>query len=517
MLGFSQSPGKTESEAKKAKREKRTAKCFEHFRQKHMDLAATIKDPSYDAVCAFLSSWNPEHDLHDHQDSLAKLGGFGVFQVRAAREYIHERAAPAGYWEKVLESVASELTAAPSLMTGRVEALARLNEPKIKGVWGGQSAGTLLVSFDKAAFRSHGKAQGANAPISEQDAFRYCSALNHLLRDKTRRAQIGDTTIIFWSAKPHPIEDITGHMIAGIEDEARVREVEAFLGSVRQGLPVTLDDEPETPFYVLGLAPNASRLSVRYWHSGTAGDFRRRLAEHARALELDPAPETYKFPSIRRLVGETVMLKNGFPDDSRISPVLAGELARSILTGAPYPRSLLTSVVRRIRIEGFVDAKNKDMLVAMHRRACIIKACLTRSFSSTNYEVPMSLNAEHPEPAYQLGRLFAVLEKTQTDAYGSSLNSTIRSKYMGAASATPSVVFPRILRLHIHHLAKIEHPAWRINNERLVTEICGRMDAAGFPAHLSIEGQGLFFLGYYQQRQALYTPKQTAEAETAKA
>lgn len=492
---------------------------FIAFKQFNTSILSEIECKEAEAVCTFLNGWSPDQAGDFLELEKATEKNF-VFSISGQNRFVHEIHEIKQAWLAHLNRKSS--SRAPSLITGEVSAVPLIHIP-IKGIIdpGGQSEKSI-ISFnkDKTAFTSFEKIQGLNAPLAEHDAFRYCTALNYLLSDHRRKVWLGDTTMVFWSAKPHPIESIFGQMIGGIEDESTIRCVEAFLGSIRQGIPAEIDEDAETPFFILGLAPNASRLSVRFWHAGNVGSFRKRLVEHVQALELSGAPEGYQFPNIRRLVGETVMLKNGFPDDSRISPVLTGEVARSILTGTPYPRTLLSSVVRRIRTEGFVNSdssKNKSWRAAMHRRASIIKACLVRGSTSTNNEIPMSLKKNHSEIAYQLGRLFAALEKTQTDAYGDSLNSTIRSKYMGSASATPSVVFPRILRLHTHHLAKMEHPGQRINREKLVTEICGRMDASTFPSHLSIEAQGLFFLGYYQQRQDLYKSKNTTSTETATA
>ena len=211
-------------------------------------------------------------------------------------------------------------------------------------------------------------------------------------------------------------------------------------------------------------------------------------------------------------MNETAPPKAGWPDADRVSPVLAGEVTRAILTGVPYPRTLLTGVIQRIRAEGFIDTdKRKDWRAAMHRRASIIKACLTRgSFtnSSTESEMTVSLNEDHSDHAYQFGRLFAALEKTQEEAHDNNLSRTIRDKYFGSASATPAAIFPSLLRLHAHHLKKLSHPGRRINMEKLVGAIMDNIDD-GMPRHLSLERQGLFYLGYYHQRTALFTPSKT--------
>jgi CRISPR-associated protein Csd1 len=493
-------------------------KRFEKFRSEHLALEDAINEPAFSAVCSFLRSWSPA-TVSEHAQEVERASGFGVFRIRTAHEYVHETDAVIRYWNGRIGKVGADPVEAPSLVTGGIEPLARLHEPKIKGVRGSQSSGALLASFNLDAFESYSKEQGLNAPIGEQDAFRYCTALNKLLADGRRRVQVGDATTVFWSEKPHPVEDITGYVIGGVEDEDSVRRVEAFLTSLRQGIGDATIEESETRFFVLGLAPNAARISVRFWLDGTVGTFADRLARHSAALELGGAPDGYVFPSIRRLGAETAPPKSGWPDEERVPPVLAGEMARAVLGGLPYPRSLFTRVVERIRAEGFANPeKRKDWRPAMHRRASIVKACLVAGAPGSRREIPVSLKEDHPEVAYQLGRLFAVLEKAQEEAFDGKLNASIRDRYLGAASGTPSTVFPRLLRLHTHHLRKLESVGRRVNLERLVSSICSRVDStAGFPSHLPIEGQGLFFLGYYQQRQDLYTSKKTADAVTADA
>lgn len=491
-------------------------KRFEGFRCAHLEREAEVADPGFSAVCTFLRSWS-QGRLEEESARLADAQGFCVFRLRGASEYVHERAAVVSYWNKGVAEADTPGVSGPSLVSGKLEKLARLHEPRIKRVRGSQSSGALLASFNLEAFNSYGKEQGYNAPVGEIDAFRYCTGLNELLGDDRRRVQLGDATTVFWSARPHPIEDITGAILAGKEDEGTVRRIQTFLSSLKEGTPAETIEDAATRFFVLGMAPNASRLAVRFWLEGTVGDFAKRLRRHASALELGGEPEGYAFPSIWRLVEETAPVKrDGWPDTDRVSPVLAGEVARSILAGLPYPRSLLIGVIQRLRAEGFVDSsKRNQWRQAMHRRASILKACLAHGTPYIDREIPMALNDHHPEAAYQLGRLFAVLEKTQEEALGAGINASVRDRYLGAASATPSTVFPRLWRLHAHHLRKLENGGRRVNLERLVASICSRF--AFIPTHLPIEGQGLFFLGYYQQRQELYTKKKGADAVAADA
>jgi CRISPR-associated protein Csd1 len=251
--------------------------------------------------------------------------------------------------------------------------------------------------------------------------------------------------------------------------------------------------DPDAPFYVLGLSPNASRLNVRYWLVGTVRQFAERLAEHVTRLQIVGARPEDPPLVIRRLLTETAREPKDIP------PQLAGEVARAVLGGFPYPRALFNAVLHRVRADAQMN----------HRRAAILKAYLIRN---RNEEVSVALNKDHPDEAYQLGRLFAALEKTQEDSSESKLNRTVKDQFFGSAAATPSIVFPRLLQLHRHHLNKIENQGFRISREKLVGEVVGRIGR--FPSHLSLEKQGLFYIGYYHQRQDFFTKRADDAKET---
>lgn len=489
----------------------RTRACFEAFRDRHTALRDEINDDAFGAVCTFLKNWNPDAFTPDPATA-EFLASFGIFRVGLAQEFVHDRQPIKDWWRRS-ETAPSEtadhvVDLVPSLTTGLPSRIARLHEPAIKGVAGAQSSGARLVSFNENAFESYGKSQGMNAPVAEEDAFKYCTALNRLLDDRSRRTGIGDATVVWWTDQP----DSVGETIAGAlfgasrtEDESTTAEdattterVKAAMDRIVRGLtPEDLADS-KTPFHVLGLSPNAARLSVRFWWSGTIGEMTRRIALHHADLQLEPFPpnETSLLFSIRRIVMETARQHGGKPDADTVSPTLSGEVTRSIITGAPYPASLLESIIRRIRADGRVT----------HARCAIVKACITRRRrvlaepGGQPEEVPVSLTQDGPVP-YQLGRLFALLEKTQSDALG-DVNTGIRDRYFGTASATPATVFPRLIRLTQHHLGKMS-AGQRIHREKLMQEVCSHMH--GFPRHLNIEEQGLFQIGYYHQRQALFT------------
>ncbi len=498
-----------------AKKVARAARSFEAFRDRHLAAEAAVGCLEFSAVCAFLRGWTPPASAPAaFLDELT--GGFGVFQIQGQPGYVHELPAVRRYWESLGSK--EEVVSAQCLVTGEVGPIARLHEPKIKGVAGAQSAGAAIVSFNDPAYESYGREQSFNAPVSASAVRRYCTALNALLAGSPQRpAQrliLGDTTVVFWTARHTAIEDLFADAFGGIppagedaQDESRLSKVRQFLSALRAGggRAAPGGDDPATPFYLLGLAPNAARLSVRFWQVSTLGDLAAKLAAHYEALRLEreysddakrPDPE---FPTIRDLLDQTAAVRKDGLERDTIPPLLGGALLRAVLTGGPYPHAFASAIVRRIRTDGRLN----------YLRCAALKAFLVR-LNPTQTPPTMSLDPDNTQPPYLLGRLFAALEKTQQDALG-DINAGIRERYYGAASATPSAVFARLLRTYQHHLAKLETPH-RIAREKLVGQIQSGLPAKPYPSFLSLEDQTLFALGYYHQRQAFFTKKVEAAA-----
>jgi CRISPR-associated protein Csd1 len=480
---------------------------FQSFRERHQALRDDIDDKGFDAVCEFLKSWTPSR-AENHREVAA---GFGVFQIRGEPRYVHEREKVGAWWRKTgtQSDTAGE---GPSLLDGTRKQLARLHKPELK-VAGAQTSGAKLVSFEPVAFRSYGKDQGANAPVGEDEAFKYCTALNRLTGDDSRRVRLGGDTIVFWSEGAPKAEaaffDFFGSPVAGPDAANRAKQTyeRAAQGKTDDDLAAE-----STPFYVLGLAPNAARVAVRLWLVSTVGDISQRLREHVADITLDPTPPDAPPMTIHRLVAELAPPKGkpGFPDTDRLTPGLAADVLRAILVGGPFPTALLSGVLARCRVEGLADPSiRKDWRDAQHRRCALIRACLLRAARSRGEpkEVPVSLNPENTSTAYQLGRLFAVLERAQENALGKAIGSTVKDRFFGAAMTTPSVVFPRLLRLSQHHLRGIDNPGQRTLREKELGEVMGRLTA--YPRTLGLEDQGLFAIGYYHQRQGYFTPKTT--------
>jgi CRISPR-associated protein Csd1 len=412
-----------------------------------------------------------------------------TFRLQGERELVCQRAS-------IIKSLQVELgdSDAPNavcLMSGESGEIERLH-PSIKGVWGAQTSGANIVSFNQRSFESYGKEQrqGENAPIGKAAVFAYTTALNHLLgKDSKQRLQVGDTSTVFWADAPDELEntfsDIFGEPPKDDPDR-NVRAVESLYKSVQTGAFAT--DTDNTRFFVLGLAPNAARISVRFWQVATVAEMAGRIRRHFDDLKIVHAPHEKPYLSLFRLLVNTAAL--GKADN--IPPNLGGDTMRAILSDLPYPATLLQAAIRRIRAEHEVN----------YPRAALIKACINRN--SGKEELKVSLDESNTNQAYRLGRLFAVLERAQERA-NPGINATIRDRYYSSASATPSTAFPILMRLKNHHISKLENRGEAVNLEKLIGSIADGISSTGFPHQLSLEDQGRFAIGYYHQRQAFFT------------
>lgn len=391
------------------------------------------------------------------------------------------------------------------LITGEVTEPERLHTA-IKGVWGAQTSGANIVSFNLDAFNSYGKAQGANAPVGKPAAFAYTTALNHLLaKGSPNRFQVGDASAVCWAAPVEGTDSEFDTLLAdlfGTHDnpDTGVRAVTTLFDAIHSG---RFDGtEGQTRYYVLGLAPNAARISVRFFHTLTLAELAPRIIQHFTDLTLRHAPHEPDYPPLFRLLTACAVQSKA----DNIPPNLGGGIVDAILAGpdAPYPSLWLNAAVNRCRAEREVS----------YYRAAAIKACLNRSIRRFKQEKefqPM-LDLDNTNAAYRLGRLFAVLEKIQEEA-SPGLNATIRDRYYGAASSTPVAVFTTLLRLKNAHLKKL--PAGRvIGFEKLLGEVLSAV--TDFPAHLALADQGRFALGYYHQRQAFFTKSDKTESTEEK-
>ncbi len=432
-------------------------------------------------------------------------------QSRTLAEQIFKSPVARSEWCKIRD--AESAFRGQCLVTGSKAPIARTHLP-VKGtrstsshfggpgILGSEKAELALVSFnkDKTAFTSFGKLQNFNAPVSEQAAFQYATALNHLLRAGSRqRLVIGDSTTVFWSEKESPAEDLFAYLLdpAAAATEAPTTEMEdrlhVLLSQIAQGAKPSEFGETSSRFYILGLAPNAARLVVRFWHVATLGELLENIGDHFANLRIPRGPKDPEFPAIWQLLRESAR------EPKDISPLLTGAVARAIFAGTAYPLALPVAIINRIRVDHRINAT----------RAGILKAFVIR-----NYNEPMNaaLQQDHPELSYHLGRLFAVFEQAQRQAHEFKLERTIQDTFLSAASATPSLVFPRLHRLHIHHLRKLPGGSRKFYEDR-IRDIEQRVTGlpTTYPSSLSLRQQGVFFIGYYHQ---MYELKRKASERT---
>ena len=455
---------------------------FENFKKLHIDILKGSQDPQATALLLFLSKWNPE-DINKFKNWDELAGCNVVFQLEGQRCYLHENELLKQIWIDKSDDVGVKYIKGRCLVSDEIADIPNIH-PAIKGVPNTKTA--AIVSFNANAYESYGKTQNYNAPISKETVFAYSTALNYLLSGLSgQKLQIGDATTVYWTEQESPLEYLFGKSINPNDDElAENKQLKYFLEAVRSGENLSLEINQDIKFYILGLAPNVSRLSIRFWHVSDVGEISRKIGQHFRDLKIiksgDNDPE---FPGIWRILNETKNKKS--KDDA--PPTLGGALVRSILSGTVYPQGLLNAIINRIRADQSIN----------YIRAAVIKAILVRKsriFNNKNLEVSMSLDTENKNIAYLLGRLFAVLEKTQKDALP-GIKSTIKDRYYSSASATPAAVFPILLRLSQHHIEKAEYG---YTNDKRIQEIIN--DINQFPRHLSLDEQGMFAIGYYHQR-----------------
>lgn len=388
------------------------------------------------------------------------------------------------------------------LLTGEVNTEVERLHPAVKGVRGGNTQGGALISFNLSSFNSYGKTQNFNAPIGKRGAFAYTTALNVLLgKDSKNKITIADSTIVFWSEKKtediNP-EEIFPWVVAVQKTEkdnpdAGVDKIEKFIQSIFTG---TYQQAKTNHFFVLGLSPNAARISVRFWKTPSFEDFGLNIKKHFDDFEIIRGPKEVKYLSLYQILSATALQYKM----ENVPPNIVGRVIESIIDGTPYPQSLLQQCIRRIRAEQNVNRV----------RAAIIKAYfnrLNRIQKQNKKEITMSLDLNNKEAAYRIGRLFAALEKIQEEA-NPGINATIRDRFYGAASTSPVTVFPRLLSLKNSHLKKLSEGR-KTNFEKLIGEIVNEIKS--FPSNLSLNDQANFAVGYYHQRQDFFTKKSDKE------
>ncbi|ABA05199.1 CRISPR-associated protein, Csd1 family [Nitrobacter winogradskyi Nb-255] len=502
---------------------RRTADEHAAFKERHERELAGSDDAGLNALLKFLRQWTPDQFLAPvWPDEMRDQNvGFVLESDRRENLWLHQRDAAKALWERISQEASGG--AQICLVTGEANPVARLH-PSIKGVWGGQTAGASIVSFNLDAFTSYGHEQGDNAPVSELAAAKYTTALNRFLeRGSGHRIQIGDASTVFWAdsadAEAAKIAESAFSQFfdpaddAAAGDAAETRKIAILLERIRKGEQIEKIDAglaKDVRFYVLGLAPNAARISIRFYFEDDFSVLGRNYQRFVEDMRIEPAWRQ-PYPPLWRYLRETAVLGKG----ENVPPNLAGEWMRSILSGTNYPLTLLAAVLSRIRADGEINALRVGMLRALLVRNYRMKP----ENRNKRREAPVALDPENRNKGYLLGRLFAVYEQAQTAALGRNVNATIKDKFYGSASATPRRVFSLLDRNSANHLSKVgkERPGQRVNIEKTIGAIMDMMMPGEdpFPASLSAAEQALFGLGYYHQRGEFFRKRETVAAEEA--
>lgn len=489
----------------------RSKECFQCAKEKHLSILQEAESQAGKAVARYFEIWNPETawDNPVLSDSLEEIlaGANLVFWVE--HEYAHVDEQVKGAWE-AYRTEAADGPEGVCLVTGKAGRISRIHGT-IKGVQGAQSSGAALVSFNAPAFESYGKEQSFNAPVGEYAVYAYTTALNHLLADKKHVSSIGDTTVVYWSEDG---SEACQNIFAGVSEPTVENSeiVDGVFKNLEAGKAIDVPGVEESisleqRFYILGLAPNAARIAVRFFYQDSFGNILRHLKEHYERMEIvRSARDTVQYLGVWRMLMETVNKKSR---DKKPAPNMAGAVYRAIISGDRYPNSLYMAVLGRIRAEQ--DDSDSGIYKITRGRAAIIKAFLLRNGTCDKEVLTVELNENSKNVAYILGREFAILEAIQQEA-NPGINATIKDRYFNAACATPATIFPILFKLKNSHIRKMNNKGKEIYFEKMLGELQGRIVEAcagvpSYPKRLSLEEQGIFNLGYYFQTQKRYEKK----------
>ncbi|MCK9577732.1 MAG: type I-C CRISPR-associated protein Cas8c/Csd1, partial [Clostridia bacterium] len=479
----------------------RSAECNSNFKQLQHTILDSVDSDSVRAFLAFIDSIDPLHifenkKILENKDTVLS-GSACVFECND--EYLHKNKLVTLAWESVQSSDSEESTAGTCLVSGKQTTIARTHQ-KILGVRGAQASGALLVSFNDPSFESYDHSQSYNAPVGDYAMFKYTTALNHLIKDQNTRLNISGDTVVFWGQENQSANNLFNSVCGGFVPTSDTSsyladQVKSVLNKIRTCKPINSTDigiDPGEKFHILGLSPNNGRISVRFWYVDTISKLIENAAKHHIDMDIVKSDFDHNYISIYSLLNELIPQAKL---DKEVPKQLKGQLVKAVIGGTNYPAYLFSQMIHLMKTEGNVN----------YVRAAFVKAYLTRTYRNRhmiNKEMPtVSLNEESINVPYRLGRLFCALEMVQYDAVGST-KSNINSKYFSSAANTPAIVFPQLLKLAQHHISKSD---WGVKSDKLITQILEHVSV--FPQHLNLEDQGMFMLGYYQQRKAIYTKK----------
>lgn len=493
---------------------------FDYFQlssKYHIEILKDVVHPVAQVLVKFFLNWYTElfssnEIVFVNKEKLDKDGNI-VFRVEGCNSYVHEIPEIKKAWETYFFSKNSERIIGQCLVTGELSNLKKVHD-SVKGVKDAKTTGAAIVSFNIESFRSYGKDQSINSPISETVAFNYITALNYILRkDSTQKIQIGDATTVFWADKLNTGEELLLFALINpsyfekkdekdemeknentkIIDQSTATRVRDFLARFSKGKFIeNYEFDKNVNFSILGLSPNSSRIFVRFYFKNTFRNFLGMIEKHFEDVKIEKQYENQTdFISLWQFLNESAFQAKAQSKAQKVNSSLTGNLLKAFLFGSRYPYDLYSAILARIKVDSKIN----------YIRVSYIKAYLKRSGKLIGGEF-MSLDNDQKNVGYLMGRLFAILEKTQRDV-SPNLESTIRDRYFGIASSAPKTIFPLLLKLNRHHISENKY-ARRI--EMLITEVMANLD--NFPSFLNADEQGMFMLGYYHQMNDFYRKKE---------
>lgn len=494
-------------------------KSHDAFVGKNLEFIEGIDTPLVNAYRSFIKTWRPEEQERNEillgAGKLLVTGKFAFCLAGRPDKLLHDEPEIKEKWERMYAASAEcdDAQSAQCCITGEYLPIERVHA-KITGLPGGSSMGNTMVSYKNAAEESYGKKQSFNSCISATAVKKYTEALNYLLADKRHRTLIDETTYIYWAASgDEACNSIFSALAFG--DTMDSEHTDEWLGTVFDGIKSGratqeivdgIDNiDSDVSFYVVGIKPNSARLALKCIYRQSFGKVLQNTIVHYSDMQIGSGGG--KPMSVRTICKELVSPKSS---NDKVSPALMAKLFDAIINGTAYPDALLAAVVRRVKTD--TDDEKNSYIKMNNVRMGLIKACINRSarLKGKQEEIKMSLDLENKDPAYLCGRLFCKLEDIQRRASNDTLNRTIKDAYFSSAATRPAVVFPKLLSLSQHHLAKLDDKtAFFMDKE--VTEIIGMMGSV-FPSHLTLKEQGVFMLGYYQQKNQRFEKKAAANA-----
>lgn len=471
-----------------------------------------LKDSAVSAVKKFYEKYQKENyesvRNSEHWSDCAKIAGCNLtFILMGDDEPVVYRDTVKNYQRQLIakqnsdtnEDSTEEIIKGVCLITGDKSVISRLHTAT--AIIGAKS-GAKLVGFQKnSGYDSYGKEQSFNAPVSIRAEAAYTKALNYLIKSPKNRFRLGEDTIVFWAEKQEAELFESAFSVFFSKDfdsddpDRCVSEVKNLFNAINTGKLEKIDSN----FYVLCLSPNAARISVRFWETGKVEQFAKRIKQHFDDFEIiKPSYDDKEYLNLYQILSATALEHKM----ENVAPNLIGSVMQSILKGLPYPATLQQQCIRRIRAEQKVTRE----------RAAILKAYINRfnRYKNIKEELSVSLDRNCTNKGYLLGRLFAVFEKVQQDTHP-GLNATITDRFYGAASTNPVTVFAQLIKLNQHHLGNYDNKGLRIAREKEIGEIMNSIDS--FPAHLNLNEQSQFAIGYYHEKQSFFVKSENKEGE----